>query len=141
MSEIDNSGLIVVDASAIVAALVDTGPAGKWAETLLRSKLAAPPLVYPDVAQVLQRASAQEEISADVAALAHGDLLDLRIDLIGYAPLADRIWELGPTLSGYEAWYVASAELLEAPLATLDRRLSQAPGTRCEFLLPPHPND
>jgi predicted nucleic acid-binding protein len=36
-----------------------------------------------------------------------------------------------------DGWYVAVAELLDAPLATLDGRLANLPGPRCRFLLPP----
>ncbi|HET9244039.1 MAG TPA: hypothetical protein VFN99_11420 [Gaiella sp.] len=39
-------------------------------------------------------------------------------------------------LTDVEAWYVALAEALDAPLATLDARLCAAPGPRCEFAMP-----
>ncbi len=42
----------------------------------------------------------------------------------------------GPRRYG-DACYVALAELLGAPLVTLDRRLTRAPGPRCVFLTPP----
>jgi predicted nucleic acid-binding protein len=51
--------------------------------------------------------------------------------------LASRAWELRDTVTYYDASYVALAELLDAPLVTLDRRLAQAPGPRCAFLTPP----
>jgi hypothetical protein len=34
-------------------------------------------------------------------------------------------------------WYVAIAEALDAPLATLDGRLATAAGPRCQFLVTP----
>jgi predicted nucleic acid-binding protein len=37
----------------------------------------------------------------------------------------------------YDGWYVVVAELLDAPLATLDGRLVSSPGPRCQFLRPP----
>ena len=37
----------------------------------------------------------------------------------------------------YDASYVALAELLDAPLVTLDRRVARAHGPRCAFLTPP----
>jgi predicted nucleic acid-binding protein len=37
----------------------------------------------------------------------------------------------------YDASYVALAEILDAPLVTLDRRPARAPGPRCAFLTPP----
>jgi predicted nucleic acid-binding protein len=36
----------------------------------------------------------------------------------------------------YDGTYVALAELLGAPLATLDRGLAAAPGPRCSFTTP-----
>ena len=51
--------------------------------------------------------------------------------------LAARAWELRGSVTYYDASYVALAELLDAPLVTLDRRLAQAHGPRCAFLTPP----
>ena len=36
----------------------------------------------------------------------------------------------------YDGWYVAVAEALGMPLATLDTRLSRSTGPTCEFLTP-----
>ncbi len=36
----------------------------------------------------------------------------------------------------YDAWYLAVAEALGAPLATFDRKLARASGPVCGFLLP-----
>lgn len=127
---------IAVDASGVVAALVDDGPEGRWAESLLTSHLAAPHLLPAEVANVMRRSVSAGEISEDVASLAHADLVDLRVELFPYGTVASRIWELRHNLSAYDAWYVAVAELLDAPLATLDRRLVAAPGPRCELLTP-----
>jgi predicted nucleic acid-binding protein len=128
---------LVVDASAVVAALVDTGRDGRWAEGLLTTPgLAAPHLLPVEVVDVLRRAASSGEISHEVAALAHGDLHDLALDLFAFRPVAARVWDLRGDLSSYDARYVALAELLDAPLATLDRRLAGAPGPRCHFLRP-----
>jgi predicted nucleic acid-binding protein len=51
-------------------------------------------------------------------------------------PFEDRIWQLRRNLTCHDAWYVAIAEALSLPLATLDRRLARATGTHCEFLGP-----
>ncbi len=129
--------LVVVDASVMVAALVDGGPDGRWAEAILTSApLAAPHLMPVEVANILRRASRAGEISADVAALAHADLANLRVDLFPYFPFADRVWQLRSNLTAYDAWYVALAERLDGSVATLDERLSRAPGPKCRFLLP-----
>lgn len=129
---------IVVDASAIVAALVDSGSDGEWAESMLaREDLVAPHLMPVEVANTLRRAVRAGDLSVDVAALAHGDLIRLRVDLFPYEPHAERVWKLRDNLTAYDAWYVALAEALDLPLVTLDRRVASAPGPRCEFRLPP----
>ena len=128
----------VVDASVVVAALIDPGPAGTWAESLLVSgPLAAPHLMPVEAANILRRSALAGDISADVGSLAHEDLLSLRVEYFPYAPFAPRAWELRSNVTTYDAWYVALAESLGARLATLDAKLSAASGIRCEFALPP----
>ena len=128
---------LVVDASLVVAALVDSGPVGRWAEELVVSDdLAAPHLMPVEVANILRRTIHAGELSQDLASIAHADLLELRVTLFPYAPLSARAWELRDNLTMYDGWYVALAEHLDAGIATLDVRLARAPGPRCEFLLP-----
>lgn len=132
---------LVVDASAVVAALVDSGPDGTWAErALVSDDLAAPHLMPVEAANILRRAALAGQISEDAASLAHGDLLSLRVELFPYEPFAARAWELRHDLTGYDGWYVALAEFLETPLATLDGPLCRSSGPRCAFRIPPsHP--
>jgi predicted nucleic acid-binding protein len=129
---------VVADSSVVVAALIDPGPVGQWAERILLSgPLAAPHLMPAEVANILRRSALADDVSADVASLAHDDLLALRLELFPYGLCAARAWELRANVTAYDAWYVALAETLGARLATLDVRLSRAAGPRCEFLLPP----
>jgi len=128
---------VVVDASVVVAALVDAGPAGTWAEVLLQSEpLAAPHLMPVEAANIVRRAAIAGDISTDVAALAHMDLTTLPVELFPYEPFAPRVWELHRNLTAYDAWYVSLAEALGARLATLDGKLRRSPGPRCRFLAP-----
>ncbi len=132
---------LVVDASMVVAALVDSGTDGRWAEALLASgPLAAPHLLVVEAANILRRSAASGAISAEQASMAHADLLDLRVEFFPYAPFAARIWELRENVTCYEAWYVAVAETFNAPLATLDVRLANAPGPRCRFVVSEPPS-
>lgn len=129
---------IVVDSSVVVAALIDTGLTGQWAESVLVSDaLAAPHLMLVEVANILRRSTVAGEVSSDVASLAHAELVARRIELFPYAPLASRVWELRSNVTAYDGWYVALAEALSAPLITLDPKLTRAPGPRCEFTVPP----
>jgi predicted nucleic acid-binding protein len=126
---------VVLDANVVVAALIDSGRDGVWAEDLLtQDGLTAPHLMMVEVANILRRSVLAGEVSADAASLAHNDLLDLRVDLFGYEALAPRVWELRENITCYDAWYVALAESLAAPLATLDLELTRATGPRCQFL-------
>ena len=129
---------IVVDSSVVVAALIDTGLTGQWAESVLVSDaLAAPHLMLVEVANILRRSTVAGEVSSDVASLAHAELVARRIELFPYAPLASPVWELRSNVTAYDGWYVALAEALSAPLITLDHKLTRAPGLRCEFTVPP----
>lgn len=128
---------LVIDAGFVVAALVDSGPVGTWADGLLaHGALAAPHLMPVEAANVLRRAVLAGEITADTAAMAHADLVSLRVELFSYEPFSSRVWELRENVTTYDAWYVALAESLDASLATVDARLSKASGPRCTFVTP-----
>jgi len=128
---------LVVDATVVVSALIDSGPEGTWAsEQMARGPLAAPHHMPAEVANVLRRAALRGEISDGIASLALQDLLDVRFELFPFAPFARRAWALRDNVTPYDACYVALAESLDAPLATLDDRLRRAPGCRCAFRCP-----
>jgi len=128
---------VVCDASAVVALLLDAGPDGSWATGMLAgAHLAAPSLVAFEGANIIRRHELAEHITADQAAQAHADLLDLPIELWPYELLARRAWELRYNLSSYDGSYVALAELTGATLVTLDRRISRTPGLRCSVAAP-----
>lgn len=92
-----------------------------------------------EVANILRRAVIVGDMSADSASLAHGELLDMRVELFAYEPLAWRVWELRDNLTTYDAWYVALAESLDVSLVTLDLRMAGASGPRCRFRVPRDP--
>jgi predicted nucleic acid-binding protein len=128
---------VVCDASALVALLLDSGPDGRWAADALASgPIAAPALVRFEVGNVIRRHELAGLVSADQAAQAHADLLNLEIEEWPYELLAPRIWELRRNLSSYDASYVALAEVAGATLLTLDRRIADAPDVRCAVATP-----
>ena len=127
---------LVVDSSAVVAALTGVGEEAAWADQVLASEVSAPHLMPVEVASTLRRLERGGEISSDVASLANHDLLSVRAELFPYAALGGRVWQLRRTVTPYDAWYVALAEELGVPLATLDDRLTRAPGPRCAFVTP-----
>ena len=128
---------VVVDASVLIAALVDSGREGMWAESALaEDSLAGPELALAEASNILRRLEQSGEISRLEANIAHGDLLRLDLELFPFAPFAERVWALRSSLTSYDAWYVALAEALDCPLVTLDRKLSRASGPTCEIRVP-----
>jgi len=127
----------VVDASVIVAALVDSGVNGRWAEQVLAiGPLYGPELARAESTNILRRLERAKLITTHEANAAHDDLTQLDIELFPYDPFANRIWQLRHNVTSYDAWYVAIAEALDLPLATLDLPLSKSKGASCEFLTP-----
>jgi predicted nucleic acid-binding protein len=128
---------IVIDASVLVAALIHTGTHGEWAEDILISgSLHAPELARAEATNILRRLERANQISSAQANAAQDDLMQLSLETFGFDPFADRIWELRHTVTSYDAWYVALAEALQLPLATLDSKLSKAAGPKCTFVTP-----
>ena len=129
---------MVIDASTMVAALVDSGPEGAWAESLIADgQLIGPELVLAEASNILRRLEQAGGISRIEATGSHNDLMQLDIELFPFAPFAKRVWELRGNLTCYDAWYVALAEALDCPLATLDRRMARASGPICAIIGPP----
>ena len=129
---------LVCDASAAVAALLDSGAAGTWvAQRLAGAELFAPAVMPFECSNIIRRHELSALISADQAAQAHADLVDLPVDLWPYDVLAKRTWALRFNLTSYDAAYVALAEVLDVPLVTLDQRIRRAPGITCAVHTPP----
>lgn len=98
--------------------------------------LNAPELALVEATNILRRLERAKEITTPEANAAYEDLMQLNIELFSFYPFADRVWELRHNVTSYDAWYVAVAEALRLPLATLDARLSKAKGPSCDFLTP-----
>ena len=59
------------------------------------------------------------------------------LELFPYHACASRVRELRGNITAFDGCYVALAEMLSAPLATLDTRLSRSAGPRCASVVPP----
>ena len=128
----------VVDASVLVAALVDSEYDGPWAlEAISTGPLAAPEQALVEATNTLRRQELRGILTRLEATAAQRDLLRLDLDLYPFTPFADRVWELRANLTSYDAWYVALAEALGWPLLTLDRRIIRATGPQCQVEIPP----
>lgn len=125
--------MIVVDASVLIDALLDDGPAGDGARAALAedSEWAAPPHLVVEVLSVARRRLLRGQVEPGRAADAVDALGGLEIVWVDPALLVPRIWALRDNVAAFDAAYVATAELLECDLITGDRRLAAAGGPRC----------
>ena len=125
--------MLVVDASALAAALADDGKDGDTARARLRwQSLAAPELIDLETVSVIRRQLLRGHLNVRRAEFALGDLVDLPLRRTSHRPLLPRCWQLRENVSVYDAAYVALAELLGVVLVTADARLAKAPGLRCQ---------
>ena len=125
--------MIVIDASAEVAVLLNVGPGAaaiRYRIARPGETLHAPHLFEIEVLHALRRPTLLGTVSPERARLALSRLRDTQLVRYPHTPLMERIWELKDNLTTYDAAYIALAEALDAPLITLDARLARAPGIR-----------
>lgn len=126
--------MIVVDASAALAALLNAGPARR---VIAAEQIHVPHLIDPEIASGLRRKVAAGQLTPD----AGWGVLDTwrRLGMTRYPVFAvlGRVWQLRDNLPAYDASYVALAELLGCVLLTADGRLGRAPGIRCPVTVVP----
>ena len=128
--------MIVLDASAAVAALTREADAENvWSE-MVRTDMHAPTLLDYEFTAALRRLTMGGHLSPERAldALADLDELPIRRWSIDDARRR-RGFALRNAVSAYDAAYVALAEALEAPLVTRDARLARASGHDAEIWL------
>ena len=122
--------MLVVDTSAVVAALVARPPNQALVDRLrVDGDLHAPHLLDVELLHALRRLVLAGQLSEDRAADVRTDVADLTVVRYGHGALADRTWELRHNLTAYDATFIALAEALDAPLVTCDARLARAPGS------------
>jgi predicted nucleic acid-binding protein len=128
---------VVCDASVVVAALLDSGPDGQWANGRMSGvDLHAPTLLHYECANTIRRLELSGAVGAEHAALAYADLLDFSIEVWPYEVVAERVWQLRHNLTSYDASYVALAETLSATFVTLDQRIARSPAVKCTVACP-----
>jgi predicted nucleic acid-binding protein len=96
-----------------------------------------PALCDVEVVAGLRRGVLRGSLSARRATEAVEDYLDLPLTRHGHQGLLERILELRPNFSAYDATYVALAEWLHADLLTADAGLKRATGTHTDVAVLP----
>jgi predicted nucleic acid-binding protein len=127
--------VIVVDASALLEFLLQT-PLGARVEARLfrdQDEFHSPHLIDVEVTQGLRRLVRAGEVSADRAADAIDDLIDLDLHRHAHLDLLTRSWKLRDNVTAYDAIYIALAEALDATVVTCDTPLAKTPGHRAHI--------
>jgi predicted nucleic acid-binding protein len=125
--------ILVVDASAVVGALTESGNRGAEARSMLAaSELLAPYLIDLEVAQGFRRIGMLSGADMNKTLRRYRSLSIRRFE---HLPLLSRIWDLRHNLTAYDAAYVALAEATGVPLVTADWKLASTPGHRAEIVV------
>lgn len=119
---------VVVDASALVHALLAAGPAGDEAREVLGrcDDLHAPALLDLEVLSALRRFRRADRIAENDADAMVVRLRNVPITRHDHVALLDVTWQLRDRCSAYDASYLALSIALDATLLTSDRRLGAA---------------
>ncbi len=92
-------------------------------------------MVDVEVLGVVRRDQLLGRLDGTAARQAVDDLRDWTGDRYGHRALLERAHELRHDVRTWDAMYVALAEVLDATLLTLDRRLARSHGPRCDIVL------
>ncbi|HTE85795.1 MAG TPA: type II toxin-antitoxin system VapC family toxin [Dehalococcoidia bacterium] len=121
--------MIVLDASALVCVLLESpvDRATRINERLGAEDIQAPHVIDLEVTHALRRFVLGRELTPERAAAALRNLAEFPIERHPQTPLLEAIWRMRTNRTSYDAAYVALAEILEAPLVTLDARMARTP--------------
>ena len=121
--------MIVVDASALAAALVVSGErASRLRDRLRGDEAHVPHLVDVEVLSVVRRLVLAGELRPGEGDRAIDRLRRWPLRRHAHGPLLRRAQQLRNPLSSYDATYVALSEIVAAPLVTCDGRLARSHG-------------
>ena len=127
--------MIVVDASAALAALLNDGQARRL---IGPEQLNTSHLVDSEIASALRRHVQRRQLSETHGWNALRTWRRLAVTRYPVFGLFERIWELRENLSAYDASYVALAETLDCALVTADARLGNAGQALCTVTVVRH---
>jgi predicted nucleic acid-binding protein len=127
--------VIVADASAVFAALVDAGEDGRTARQALAAGGTAPTLLDAEVGSALRRHVLAGHLKDGRAEAALADLADLPLTRAPLPPLLSFAWKLRGSVTFYDALYVSLARLLAQPLLTADAALAKAAQRHCQVIV------
>lgn len=125
--------MLIVDASALYEVVVGA----RRSESIRRRlnadpEVAAPHVVDVEVLSTIRRDYLLGRLDLTLARQAVVELQTWPGERFAHLNLVDRAWELRNNVRTWDAFYVALAEVLQGTLITLDTRLANATGIRCQ---------
>lgn len=129
--------MIVADASVLVNALAHADSMGHKANSVLMRdpEWIAPEHWKAEAFSAIRGLTLGSKITEHRANLAIGLLPQLAVEQVSLDELLPRMWQLRNAVSGYDAAYVALAEIRGLTLVTADARLARAATTYCRVEL------
>ena len=129
--------MLVIDASCLYDALT-FGPRARAIAELLDAdpEHAVPHIVDVEVFGTIRRDHQRGLLDRTAATQAVSALASWPAKRFDHQLMLDRAWELRDTVRGWDAMYVALAEILDAVLITTDVRLANARGPTCRIEVP-----
>ncbi len=123
--------MLVVDASCLFEVVASTRRSELIRARLSDDEQAAPHAIDVEVLGVIRRVHMLGELDGTAARQAVEDLCLWPGERYDHRSLIGRAWDLRENVRGWDAFYVALAEALDATLVTTDGRLARATGPMC----------
>ena len=118
--------MIVIEASAMVDALVDEPANPELLALIADSELHAPSLLDYEVASALRGHALAGRLAQKRLTDAVDDFASLRIDRYPLTRMMSAVLDIRDNFTVYDAAYVVLAQTLEAPLVTADAKFGEA---------------
>ena len=125
---------IVVDASAVVDVLVGSPRSAQLSAAMRDNILVAPELLDVEVCSALARLERASTLTGAQADEALSLYLELPVQRISHRNLRHQAWSLRRSVRIADAFYLACAVAIDAPLLTLDRRLVCSGASNARFV-------
>lgn len=118
--------MIVIDASALIEALLGTEIGLEILDRCAGSDLHAPHLIDLEVSNVLRRMVRRGVVPPAQGSAVVESFASSFVERWDHREFLVRAWQLRDQLSSYDAVYIAMAEILDAPLITSDAGMKAA---------------
>jgi predicted nucleic acid-binding protein len=129
---------LTLDSGAAYELLVEDTERAEWLAAFVAGHdFVVPTLFRYELANLIRRALAQTALTEQGASRVLRQAIAMPAQELPFETLFRRTWELRGACTFFDASYVAVAEATGTALVTLDRRLSQSAGPRCQFVVPP----